>query len=149
MSQKDEAIITLPIETYSNTSASSNYFVKEQRYHRNKKEEWNIISKDETRQKFRLLKKASHFSQKELSPKQFREKFLKRLNEYNENNTAKEDKVPLKKRNTQFYISESFTMLNKENSYYDLSDISSLNLNSSKEEGSDYEQYEINFEDNN
>lgn len=40
-------------------------------------------------------------------------------------------------------------MLNKENSYYDLSDISSLNLNSSKEEGSDDEQYEINFEDNN
>ena len=37
MSQKDEAIITLPIETYSNTSASSNYFVKEQRYNRNKK----------------------------------------------------------------------------------------------------------------
>ena len=71
------------------------------------------------------------------------------MNEYNENNTAKEDKVPLKKRNTQFYISESFTMLNKENSYYDLSDISSLNLNSSKEEGSDYEKYEINFEDNN
>ena len=35
------------------------------------------------------------------------------------------------------YISESCTMLNKDHSYYDLSDISSLNLNSSKEENSD------------
>ena len=146
---QEEAIITLPIETYSNTSSSSNYFVKEQRYNRTKQEQWNIVMKDETRNNFRLLKKPLHFSQKELSPKQFREKFLKRLNEYNENNSNKEDSIPLKKKNTQYYISESFTMLNKENSYYDLSDISSLNLNSSKEEGSDDEQYEINFEDNN
>ena len=43
----------------------------------------------------------------------------------------------LKKTNTVSYISESCTILNKEHSYYDLSDISSLNLNSSKEESSD------------
>ena len=148
MNQKEEMII-LPVETYSNTTASSNCFVKEQKYNRKKNDKCIIVTQQATTKGIRLLKKTSHLSQKELSPKQFREKFLARLDEHNESNKEKEDFVPLKKRNTQYYISESFTMLNKENSYYDLSDISSLNLNSSKEEGSDDEQYEINFEDNN
>ena len=54
--------------------------------------------------------------------------------EYNEESDKKRN---LKKTNTVSYISESCTMLNKDHSYYDLSDISSLNLNSSKEESSD------------
>ena len=54
--------------------------------------------------------------------------------EYNEESDKKRN---LKQTNTVSYISESCTMLNKDHSYYDLSDISSLNLNSSKEESSD------------
>ena len=54
--------------------------------------------------------------------------------EYNEESDKKRN---LRGTDTVSYISESCTMLNKDHSYYDLSDISSLNLNSSKEESSD------------
>ena len=44
MNQKEEMII-LPVETYSNTIASSNCFVKEQKYNRKKKSIYRISPK--------------------------------------------------------------------------------------------------------
>lgn len=137
MSNKSEMII-LPTETFSSTSASTNSFVKEEKFTRLKSNTPSHKSNTKPQCK-RIEKKNSHLSTKEVSPSKFREKFLEKMAEYEKKkyNEDSDKKRNLKKTNTVSYISESCTILNKEHSYYDLSDISSLNLNSSKEESSD------------
>lgn len=131
-------MIILPTETFSSTSTSANSFVKEEKFTRLKSITLSFDNITKTRCK-RIEKKNSHLSTKEVSPSKFREKFLEKIAEYEHKkyNEDSDKKKKYKKRNTVNYISESFTMINKEHSYYDLSDISSMNLNSSKEESSD------------
>lgn len=137
MSNKSEMII-LPTETFSSTSASTNSFVKEEKFIRLKSNTPSHKSNNKPQCK-RIEKKNPHLSTKEVSPSKFRETFLEKMAEFENKkyNEYSDKKRNLKKTKTVSYISESCTMLNKEHSYYDLSDISSLNLNSSKEESSD------------
>ena len=112
MSSKSEMII-LPTETFSSTSASTNSFVKEEKFTRYKSNTPSHETKTKTQCK-RIEKKNSHLSTKEVSPSKFREKFLEKIAKYNEESDKKRN---LKKTNTVSYISESCTMLNKDHSY--------------------------------
>lgn len=136
---KDNEIVTLPIETYTNTPSSTFSYIKEERYSRHS----NSNEKKVFQRKNILKKKGSHLSQKEISPTKFREQFLDRIKECLENDIRERNN---KKRKTIIYHSE--TILNFNDKCYELSDISSLNLNSSKEEENNEEEdnsYEFHF----
>ena len=75
-----------------------------------------------------IKKKESHLSHKEISTTKFREQFLDRIKECLESDIKERNN---KKRKTIIYHSETINFNDKS---YELSDISSLNLNSSKEE---------------
>ena len=124
---KCNEFVTLPIETYTNTPSTFSY-IKEERYSRLTNTNENN-GKKVFQRKNMIKKKGSHLSQKELSPTKFREKFFDRIKECLENDIKERNNT---KKKTIIYRSE--TILNINDKCYDLSDISSLNLNSSKEE---------------
>ncbi len=117
---KDNEIVTLPIETYTHTPSSTFSYIKEERYSRHT----NTNEQKVLQRKNMIKKKGSHLSHKEISPTKFREQFLDRIKECLESD--------IKERKTIIHHSE--TILNVNDKSYELSDISSLNLNSSKEE---------------
>ena len=117
---KDNEIVTLPIETYTHTPSSTFSYIKEERYSRHT----NTNEQKVFQRKNMIKKKESHLSHKEISPTKFREQFLDRIKECLESD--------IKERKTIIHHSE--TILNFNDKSYELSDISSLNLNSSKEE---------------
>ena len=138
MTSKSNVII-LPIETFS--CISQNSFVREEKFIRRKNN--NILFESGTGKK-RLNKINSHLSTKEISPSKYRNNFffekMDEVKQYKEDN----DKKLHKKCN---FIEHNYTMLNTDNSYNNLSDISSLNLNTSREESSsdDDNEYAIEF----
>lgn len=122
---KDNEIVTLPIETYTHTPSSTFSYIKEERYSRHT----NTNEQKVFQRKNMIKKKGSHLSHKEISPTKFKEQFLDRIKECLESDIKERNN---KKRKTIIYHSE--TNLNFNDKSYELSDISSLNLNSSKEE---------------
>ena len=131
MTSKSEMII-LPTETFSCISHAANSFVKEEKFTR-RKENHFLFENSITGTK-RICKINSHLSTKEVSPSKYRQIFLEKNFEVKQ---YKEDSDKKLQKNCSFnFIADHYTILNTDNSYYDLSDISSLNLNTSKEESS-------------
>lgn len=122
-------LVILPPETFSNTSSSANSFIQVEKLTRGcSKIEIRGKIQSPVRQTNTILKKASHLSQKEISPEKFREKFLKKIVEF------ELEKENLVARRPNKYHTEAFSFVD-DNLYYDISDISSLDLNSSADDG--------------
>lgn len=138
MTNKSNVII-LPTETFSCNSQNS--FVREEKFIRRKN--YILLFESGTGMK-RSNKINSHLSTKEISPSKYRSNFffekMDEVKQYKEDS----DKKLHKKCN---FIEHNYTMLNTDNSYNNLSDISSLNLNTSREESSsdDDDEYSIEF----
>ena len=76
-------LVILPPETFSNTSSSANSFIQVEKLTRGcSKIEIRRKIQSPVRQTNTILKKASYLSQKEISPEKFREKFLKKIGEF-------------------------------------------------------------------
>ena len=91
----------------------------------------------------RICKINLHLSTKEVSPSKYRQFFLEKNFEVKQ---YKEDSDKKLQKNCSFnFKADHYTILNTDNSYYDLSDISSLNLNTSKEESSSDDDDAIEF----
>ena len=127
MTNKSNVII-LPTETFSCNSQNS--FVREEKFIRRKNN--NLLFESGIGKK-RSNKINSHLSTKEISPSKYRRNFffekMDEVKQYKEDS----DKKLHKKCN---FIEHNYTMLNTDNTYNNLSDISSLNLNTSREESS-------------
>ena len=139
MTNKSNVII-LPTETFSCNSQNS--FVREEKFIRRKNN--NLLFESGIGKK-RSNKINSHLSTKEISPSKYRRNFffekMDEVKQYKEDNDKK-----LHKKCT--FIEHNYTMLNTDNSYNNLSDISSLNLNTSREESSSYDDDEYSIEFN-
>ena len=140
MTNKSNVII-LPTETFSFNSQNS--FVREEKFIRRKNN--NLLFESGIGKK-RSNKINSHLSTKEISPSKYRRNFffekMDEVKQYKEDNDKK-----LHKKGSFNFIEHNYTMLNTDNSYNNLSDISSLNLNTSREESSsdDDNEYSIEF----
>ena len=122
-------LVILPPETFSNTSSSANSFIQVEKLTRGcSKIEIRGEIQSPVRQTNTILKKASHLSQKEISPEIFREKFLKKIGEF------ELEKENLVARRPNKYHTEALSFVD-DNLYYDISDVSSLDLNSSADDG--------------
>lgn len=140
MTSKSNVII-LPTETFS--CISQNSFVREEKFIRRKNN--NLLFESGIGKKRpNKINSHSHLSTKEISPSKYRRNFffekMDEVKQYKEDS----DKKLHKKCN---FIEHNYTMLNTDNTYYNLSDISSLNLNTSREESSsdDDNEYAIEF----
>ena len=139
MTNKSNVII-LPTETFS--CISQNSFVREEKFIRRKN--YILLFENGTGMKRNnKINSHSHLSTKEISPSKYRRNFffekMDEVKQYKEDNDKK-----LHKKGSFNFIEHNYTMLNTDNSYYNLSDISSLNLNTSREESSsdDDDEYE-------
>lgn len=122
-------IVILPPETFSNTSSSANSFIRVEKLARGcRKNEIRGNTESPVREIKTILKKTSHLSQKEISPEKLREKFLKKIDDFDF------DKENLVVRRPHKYHTEAISFLG-DNLYYDISDVSSLDLNSSADDG--------------